>query len=329
MSPLTRTMRAVTQQRYGGTDRLVLAEVPVPSPGPGEALVRVEAAGVDRGVWHLMTGRPYLMRVIGFGLRGPKSAPGMDLAGTVAAVGAGVTGLAVGDDVVGIGTGAFAEYAVAPAAKLVARPASVSAVRAAAVPVSGITALQAVRAAGIEPGQSVLVLGAAGGVGSFALQLARHHGGEVTGVCSAAKREFVEGLGAARVVAYDEGGTAGLGPFDAIIDTGGLRSLRELRTMLAPRGTLVIVGGEGGGPLLGGIGRAVGASLLSRFVAQELVMLMSDEDPDDLAALAALLASGAVVPQVERTFTLAETAAAVDHLAAGNAVGKVVVVTRS
>ena len=328
MDTRTRTMRAITQHRYGGTEQLALADVPVPTPGEGEVLVRVGAAGVDRGVWHLMAGRPLAVR-LAMGFRGPRNPPGMDLAGTVAAFGPGVTGFAVGDEVLGIGKGAFAEYAVAPAKKLVPRPSSLTAAHAGALPISGLTALQAVRAAGVRPGQSVLVLGASGGVGSYAVQLARHAGAEVTGVCSAAKRAFVEGLGAAHVVAYDETSTDGLGPFDAVIYIGALRPLRELRSVLAPRGTLVIVGAEGGGPLLGGLQRSIGAALLSSFVKQRLVMLMSREDGDDLTELTGLVADGHVVPQVERTFTLDETAAAIDHLVEGQVLGKVVVVPGS
>ncbi len=327
MPTITRTMRAVTQQRYGGTDELALADVAVPTPGPGEVLVRVEAAGVDRGVWHLMTGRPLAVRLV-MGLRGPRKPPGMDLCGTVVELGEGVAGFTVGDPVLGIGSGAFAEYAVAPAAKLVVRPPSLTAVRAAALPISGLTALQAVRAAGVEAGQTVLVLGAAGGVGSYVVQIARHRGAIVTGVCSAAKKEFVSGLGAVRVAAYDEESIGDLGRFDVIIDTGGSRRLGELRSALTPRGTLVIVGGEGGGSWFG-MGRQACAVALSPFVSQRLAMVVNSENAVDLAELTGLVATGDVVPQVERTFTLDETAAAIDHLIDGKAVGKVIVVTGS
>ena len=328
MPTLTRTMRAVTQHRYGGTDQLATAVVPVPSPGPGEVLVRVEAAGVDRGVWHLMTGLPRALRFAGFGVRAPRRRLGMDLAGTVVEIGDGVVGFAAGDPVLGIGTGAFAEYAVAPAAKLVVRPPSLSAVRAAALPISGLTALQAVRAAGVVAGQSVLVLGAAGGVGSYAVQVARHRGADVTGVCSAAKRDFVSGLGATRVAAYEEEAIGDLGRFDVIIDTGGSRRLGELRSALTPRGTLMIVGGEGGGSWFG-MGRQACAVALSPFVSQRLAMMVNSENAADLAELTALVVAGDVVPQVERTFGLEETATAIDHLVAGDVLGKVVVVTGS
>ncbi len=328
MHTLTRTMRAVTQHRYGGTGELVLADVAVPAPGPGEVLVRVEAAGVDRGVWHLMTGLPRVLRFAGFGVRAPRKRLGMDLSGIVVEVGDGVTGFAAGDPVLGIGSGAFADYAVAPAAKLVVRPPSLSAVRAAALPISGLTALQAVRAAGVGAGQTVLVLGAAGGVGSYAVQIARHRGAVVTGVCSAAKKEFVRSLGAERVAAYDEESIGGLGRFDVIIDTGGSRRLGELRAALTPRGTLMIVGGEGGGSWLG-MGRQACALALSPFVSQRLAMMINSENAADLAELTALTVDGHVVPRVERTFTLTETATAIDHLVDGKTVGKVVVVTGS
>lgn len=327
MPTLTRTMRAVTQHRYGGTEQLSVADVAVPTPGPGEVLVRVEAAGVDRGVWHLMTGRPLAVRMV-MGVRGPRRPPGMDLSGTVAAVGDAVAGFAVGDEVLGIGRGAFAEYAVAPAAKLVVRPPSLTAVSAAALPISGLTALQAVRAAGVEAGQTVLVLGAAGGVGSYAVQIARHRGAIVTGVSSAAKKELVTSLGADRAAAYDEESIGDLGRFDVIIDTGGSRRLGELRSALTARGTLVIVGGEGGGSWFG-MGRQACAAVLSPFVSQRLTMVVNSENAVDLAELTGLVAAGHVVPAVERTFTLDETAAAIDHLVDGKVLGKVVVVPGS
>ena len=199
-------MRAVTQHRYGGTDQLATADVPVPSPGPGEVLVRVEAAGVDRGVWHLMTGLPRALRFAGFGVRAPRRRLGMDLAGTVVEVGDGVVGFAVGDPGARHRDRRVRRVRRRPAAQLVRTPAVAVRRRAAALPISGLTALQAVRAAGVVAGQSVLVLGAAGGVGSYAVQVARHRGAEVTGVCSAAKTDLVRSLGAPEVIDYDPRG---------------------------------------------------------------------------------------------------------------------------
>lgn len=318
------TMRTIAQSEYGTTADLVRA--PVPKPGPGEVLVEVAAAGVDRGTWHLMTGLPYVVR-LGTGLRGPRRrVPGRDLAGTVAAVGSGVTRFAVGDKVLGIGRGAFAEFAIAPESKLVHMPASLSFGQAAALPISGLTALQAVVDAGrVQKGHKVLVLGASGGVGSFAVQIAKAAGAEVTGVCSGAKADLVGSLGADRVVAYDRGESATVGDYDLVIDIGGRRPVRALRRLASDRGTVVIVGGEGGGRIAGGVGRQIRAALLSRFVRQRLLMMLSKESATDLQRLVALVESAGLTPAVDREFALEDASAAVEHVADGRARGKVVV----
>lgn len=323
------TMRAMVQDRYGpATDVLRLAEIDRPTIGDDEVLLQVHAAGVDRGVWHLMAGLPYLVRLVGYGVRAPKTrVRGREVAGTVVALGAEVSTLRVGDEVFGIAEGSFAEYAPARADKLAPRPKNLTVVQAACAPVSGLTALQAVRDRGhVQPGQKVLVIGASGGVGTFAVQIAKAFGAEVTGVCSAAKSDLVAALGADHVIDYTHGDITDDGHrYDVIVDVGGHRSLARLRRALTAHGTLVIVGSETGGRWLGGFDRSLRAPLLSRFVSQELGALTASENRDDLIALAALIESGHVTPAVDRAFPLAETAAAIQYMTDGHARGKVVV----
>jgi NADPH:quinone reductase-like Zn-dependent oxidoreductase len=245
-------MKAIVQDRYGAADVLELREIDQPVPTDDEVLVRVEAAGVDAGVWHLMTGLPYLVRLFGFGLRRPKvGVRGRDVAGRVEAVGKEVTRLRPGAAVFGICEGSFAEYACVREDKAAPKPASLSFEQAAAVPISALTALQGLRDKGqVKPGQKVLIIGAAGGVGSFAVQLAKAFGAEVTGVCSTTKADLVRSIGADHVVDYTRDDFAdGARHWDLILDTAGDRSLSHLRRALTPRGTLVIVGvkGEEGG----------------------------------------------------------------------------------
>ena len=264
------TMRAIRQERFGtvAAEVFSMATTEIPTPGADEVLVRVHAAGVDRGVWHLMAGLPYAVRAAGFGIRAPKTpTPGMDLSGTVVSVGADVDGFAPGDDVYGIGNGAYAEYAVAPAEKLAHKPDHLDHTQAAVLAISGLTALQAVRdQASVQPGQKVLVVGASGGVGSYAVQIAKAFGAEVTGVASSSKLDLVRGLGADHVVDYTASDFTDTDDrYDAIIDTGGNRRLRDLRRILTDDGTLVIVGGEGGGKWLGGTDRQLRAMALSPF----------------------------------------------------------------
>src|SRR3954452_144378 len=288
-----------------------MAVVGRPTPGACEVLVRVQASSVDRGTWHVMAGLPYPIRLAGFGLRRPKYAnPGRNLAGTVDAVGDGETGFALGDAVFGIGTGTFAEYAVAPTATIAAMPATLTFDQAAAVPVSGLTALQAVRDHGrVRAGQAVLVVGASGGVGSFAVQIAKAFDAEVTGVCSTGKVDLVRSLGADHVIDYTRDDfAAGEHRYDVILDIGVHRRLSHLRRVLTPRGTLVIVGGETDGRWLGGFDRSLRAVLLSLFVPQTLSMLASKENAKDLSELRDRIETGEVTPAIDRTYPLSEAA---------------------
>jgi NADPH:quinone reductase-like Zn-dependent oxidoreductase len=324
------TMRAIVQHRYGTApeDVLGLEHIGKPAIGDDEVLVHVRAAGVDRGTWHLMAGLPRLARFIGFGLRAPKTpVPGLDVAGTVEAVGKDVADLEPGDHVFGTAKGSFAEYAVAKASKLAPKPANLSFEQAAAVPVSATTALQAVRKARVQPGQRVLVVGASGGVGTFAVQIAKALGAEVTGVASTAKVDLVRAIGADFVIDYTREDFAdGRRRFDAIIDIGGNRRISHLRRALTPKGTLVLTGGENGGIWLGGIERNLRAQLLSPFVGQKLGAFVARQRRDDLIVLRDMIEAGAITPAIERPYPLAETAAAIRHLADGQVRGKVVVV---
>ncbi len=326
------TMAAVVQDEFGRAGDVLRLEQnePVPEPGDGEVLVKVHAAGVDRGVWHLVAGHPYMVRIAGFGIRRPKlRIPGFDFAGRVERVGAGVGSVKPGDEVFGIAKGSFAEYACAVEDKVVAMPETVGPIEAAAVPISGLTALQAVRdQAKLEAGESVLVIGASGGVGSFATQIARSFGAEVTGVCSTAKVEVVRELGAERVADYTREDLAGLGAtFDAVIDTGGNRTLRDLRGLLKPEGRLVIVGGEQAGKILGGTDRQLRAMLLSPFVRQKLRAFVSSENGEDIETLRGLIDSGQLRPVIDRSLPLEQAAAAIKLLEEGGVAGKLVLET--
>lgn len=318
-------MKAIVQDRYGSPDVLEFRDADRPSPGAGEVLVRVHAAGVDPGVGHLTTGRPYLLRLLGFGLRRPKQpVRGLDFAGTVEEAGDGVTRVRPGEEVFGVCEGAFAEYAVAKQDLVAAKPARLSFEQAATVLVSGGTALQALRDTGrVRPGQRVLVIGAAGGVGTFAVQLAKAFGANVTGVCSTAKTDLVRTLGADHVVDYTREDFAAR-QYDLIVDTAGLRSLSALRRALTPRGTLVIVGGENGGKWLGGIQRVFRAALLNPFVRHRLCGLVSRVRGADLEDLRDLIESGRLTPVLDRTYPLADAADAIGHVHAGRAAGKTV-----
>ena len=321
------TMPAIVQDVYGDTsDVLRLAEIGRPEPGSGEMLVRVAAAGVDRGVWHLMAGKPYAAR-LAFGLRTPSNpVRGREFAGRIEAVGAGVTTGRPGDEVFGIGDGTFAEYVIAPEKKVAPKPANMTPVQAAAVPISASTALQAVRDHGrVAAAEKVLVIGASGGVGSFAVQIAKAFGAEVTGVSSTSKLDLVRSLGADHVLDYTRSAIVDGGErYDVVLDIGGDRPLRQLRKVLTPHGRLVIVGGEGGGRWLG-IGRQLRAAALSPFVGQTLSFFVNRENAADLVVLAGLIESGQVTPAIDRTFPLAEAPAAVTYLTDGRARGKVVV----
>jgi NADPH:quinone reductase-like Zn-dependent oxidoreductase len=322
-------MRAVVQDAYGTADVLRLAEVVRPTAAVDDVLVRIRAAGVHIGDWHVMAGRPYLMRLMGFGVRAPRArVRGMDVAGTVVAVGANVTRLRVGDEVFGTCDGSFAEYACARDKTLAHKPSNLTFEQAAAVPTSACTALQALRQAGpIVPGQRVLIIGASGGVGLFAVQIAKAYGAEVTGVCSTGKVELVRSVGADRVIDYTtEDFTASGRQHDLILDLGGTRPLSALRPALAPRGTLVLVGGEGGGRWIGGaMVRSLRAVVLSPFLRQNLRMVLATTKAQDLELLSELLADGKVTPVIDRAYPLVQAPDALRHLIGGQARGKVVV----
>jgi len=321
-------MRAIVQDTYGTAAVLQLAQVARPSIGDDEVLVRVRAAGLDRGTWHLMTGQPYLMRIMGFGLRAPKNrVPGLDVAGTVAEVGSAVTGFAVGDGVFGISRGSFAEFAAVREDKLAHKPANLSFEEAAVVPISAGTALQALTDAGqVRAGQRVLIIGASGGVGTYAVQLARAFGAEVTGVCSTGKIDLVRSLGADHVVDYTRDDFADtLGRYDLILDIAGNATLSRLRGALTRTGSLVIVGGEEGGRWTGGFGRSLRAPLLSMFVRQRLMMLVSKERASDQERLKTLVAAGKVAPAIDSTYPLSGVPEAMRRLAAGGVRGKVAI----
>ena len=323
-------MKAIVQDRYGSADVLEIRDVDKPTFGDSEVLVRVRAAGVDRGVWHLMTGLPYFLRLIlpDLGLRAPKNpVRGSDVAGVVEAVGKDVTDFQPGDEVFGIGIGSYAEYTRVPQEKLAAKPANLTFEQAAVVPISGLSALQAVRDSGkVQPGQKVLIIGASGGVGTFAVQIAKSFGAEVTAVCSRTKVDLVRSLGADHVIDYTrEDFAEGEQRYDVILDTGGHSSLSRLRRALAPRGTLVIVGAETDGKWFGGFDRSIRAMLLSRFVGQKLVAFVNSENAEDLIAIKELIESGKVTPTVDRTFSLSEAPKAVSYLTEGHARGKVAI----
>jgi NADPH:quinone reductase-like Zn-dependent oxidoreductase len=322
-------MKAMVQDTYGPADAAGLRDIGRPEAGEEQVLVRVRAAGVDRGVWHLMTGLPYPVRLAGYGIRAPKTPiPGMDLAGVVEAVGKNVTRCQPGDEVFGIGQGTFAEYACAHQGKLAPKPANLTFTQAAVIAISGLAALQGLRDHGrVAPGQQVLIIGASGGVGTFAVQLAKAFGAEVTGVCSGTKADLVRSLGASHVIDYtrDDFATAGQ-RYDLILDTGGNSPLSRLRRALTPAGTLVIVGGEAGGRWLGGTDRQLRALVLSLFVGQKLTAFISAEKHQDLVALKDRIEAGQLTPVIDRTYPLSEAPKAIRYLQEGHARGKVAII---
>jgi NADPH:quinone reductase-like Zn-dependent oxidoreductase len=323
-----RTMRAIVQDRYGDVSMLRHEHIAIPDVADNEVLVRVHAAGLDRGTWHLMTGKPYLMRIAGLGFRGPKDRVlGRDLAGTVAAVGADVSGFEVGDEVYGVGRGSFAQYAVARADKLASKPVSLTFEQAAVVPISAATALQALCDHGrLEPGQRVLVIGASGGVGSYAVQLAKALGAEVTGVASTAKLDLVRSLGADHVIDYTRDDFARTGVrFDLVLDIAGNSKLSRLRRALTRKGTVVIVGGEDGGDLTGGMSRTLRALALSPFISQRFANFINKERASDLDRLTGLIDAGQVTPSIQQTYPLDQVPQAIRQLAAGQVRGKVAI----
>jgi NADPH:quinone reductase-like Zn-dependent oxidoreductase len=319
-------VRAVVQTGYGGAEVLQLAAIERPRPGPREVLVQVRAAGLDRGTWHLMTGRPYLVRLV-IGLVRPKQPVlGLDVAGTVVAVGAEVTRFKPGDEVFGIGRGSFAELTVAREDKLAHKPAGLSFAQAAVSGVSALTALQALEAGRFTKGERVLIIGASGGVGTFAVQLARLLGAEVTAVCSTSKVELVRSLGAAHVLDYTTTDFTQQGTYDLILDIAGNTRLAKLRRILTPTGRLVFVGGENGGDYTAGFGRQLYALLLAPFVKQRFLPFMAKEHYTDLERLARWLEAGSLRPVIDRECPLQDVAQAMRDLEDGRVRGKVAVV---
>ncbi len=325
-------MSAIVQDTYGSADVLELRDIDTPVVGDDDVLVRVHAASAHIGDWHIMTGLPYMLRIIartsGFGLRAPKaSVRGQDFAGRVEAVGKDVTRFQPGDEVFGTCDGSFAEYATARQDKVAPKPANLTFEQAATVPTSGFAALQALRDKGrVRPGQKVLIIGAGGAVGTFAVQIAKAFGAHVTGVCSTSKVDLVRSIGADEVIDYTRVDFADSGQhYDLILATAGARTLSQLRRALTPRGTLVIVGAEGGGRWFGGFDRSLRAPMLSPFVSQKLRMLASKENGEDLVVLKELIETGKVTPVIDKTYPLSEVPEAMRHLEAGHARGKVVI----
>ena len=321
------TMRAIVQDTYGCADVLRIAQIPRPTVADNQILIRVHAAGLDRGTWHLMTGKPYLQRVV-LGFRGPRNpVPGRDVAGTVVAVGPAVTRFSVGDEVYGIGPGSFAEYTVARQDRLARKPANITFEQAAVVPVSAMTALRALSDVGhVATGQKVLVVGASGGVGSYAVQLAKAFGAEVTGVASTGKLDLVRTLGADHVIDYTRDDFAnGTDHYDLILDIAGNPTLSRLRRALTPTGTAVIVGGEEGGNLTGGMNRQFRALALSPLVRQRLTMLTPKEHATVLERLTELIEAGQVTPSIDRTYPLERVPEAMRQLEAGDVRGKIAI----
>jgi NADPH:quinone reductase-like Zn-dependent oxidoreductase len=322
-------MKAIVQDTYGPADVLELREIERPEVGENDVLVRVRAAGSGPDVWHIMTGQPYMARAA-LGFRRPKvRVRGWDVAGTVEAVGASVTDFRPGDAVMGVAEGgSFAEYALTSPDKLVPKPANLSFEQAAALPISGVTALQALRdKAHVQPGQTVLVIGAGGGVGTLAVQVAKAFGAHATGVASSSKLDLVRSIGADDVIDYThEDFTNGSMKWDVIVDTAGRRPLRQLRRALTPKGTLVVVGGDGGGRWTGGFFRGMlRGPLVSPFVGQKLMGLNSKVTQEDLRGVAELAEAGKLTPVIGHTYALSETPEAIRELEAGHAAGKLVI----
>jgi NADPH:quinone reductase-like Zn-dependent oxidoreductase len=318
-------MKAAVRTRYGNPEVLQVTTLARPVPQSNEVLVRVKAAGLDFGQWHLMTGKPYAVR-LATGLTRPRQPVlGMDLSGVVDAVGAEVTRFRVGDAVFGASSRTYAEFACAREDELCLKPERLSFEQAAASPISGVTALIALRdVAKVTSGQSVCVIGAGGGVGSWAVQLAQHFGAEVTAVCSTSKGEFVRSLGATAVIDYTRRPLPIDGCFDVILDLAGNRPLRVLRRALAPRGTLVLGGGEAGDRIFGGMGRTLRALLWSMFLEQRLSMLVGIVKPEPLRALADILGQPGVNPAIDRVLPLEQVARGMRALASGQVRGKLV-----
>ena len=319
-------MKAIVQDEYGSADVLRFEDVEAPVAGKGEVLLRVGAASAFIGDWHVMTGTPYAIRLVS-GLRSPKQRVlGQDVAGTVEGVGDGVTAFRVGDEVFGVGVGTFAEYATARPDRLAPKPTNLSFEEAATVPTTGLTALQGLRKVGkVRSGQTVLVIGAAGGVGSFAVQIAKAFGAHVTGVSSTSKVDLVRSIGADDVIDYTREEIAdGTRRYDVIFDTAGNREVSYLRGALTPKGTLVLAGGEGAGRWLG-MGRVVRAKAMSPFVGQRMTNFLERPNSEDLLVLKDLIEAGKVTPVIGATYPLSDVPTAMRELGTGHGRGKVVI----
>ncbi|EPX64954.1 zinc-containing alcohol dehydrogenase / quinone oxidoreductase [Cystobacter fuscus DSM 2262] len=324
-----KTMNAIVQPAYGSVEVLRFEEVERPELGDGEVRVRVHAAAVCQGDVHLLTGTPYLVRLV-FGLLRPKRRiAGQEMAGTVEEVGPHVTALKPGDEVYGqVPGGAFAEYVCAPADLFAPKPANLTFEQAAAVPISGMTALQGLRDVGqLKPGQKVLINGASGGVGTFAVQIAKALGAEVTAVCSTRHVDKVRSLGADRVIDYTrEDFTRGPERYDVMLDLVGNRPVSDCRAVLAPKGVFVSSAGSPGGNWIGPVVWILGVMLAGMFGSQRMTSLMARPRREDLLVLRSLIEAGKVTPVIEQRYALRETAAALSHVAEGHAQGKTVIV---
>ena len=322
-------MKAVVYTNYGSPDVLEIRDVKKPTPNDDQVLVKVRAASLNPLDWHFMEGTPYIMRALGTGLRKPKDPRlGVDLAGEVEAVGKSVTQFKPGDEVFGTGHGAaFAEYVCAGKTKLVLKPANLTFEQAASVPIAAITALQALRDKGqIQPGQKVLINGASGGVGTFAVQIAKSFGAEVTGVCSTRNVDMVRSIGADHVIDYTKEDFTKAGQrYDLMLDNVGNHSLLDCRRVLNPDGKYIMVGGQSG-RWIDPLPRALSSSMLSRFVSQKMGMMLAQLKKDDLTILADLMQAGKVTPVIDRRYRLSELPAAMRYLETGHARGKVVIV---
>jgi NADPH:quinone reductase-like Zn-dependent oxidoreductase len=324
-------MRAVVYTDYGPPDVLEVKDIKKPEPNDDQVLVKVHAAAVNPYDWHFIRGTPYMMRMMMGGLRKPKDPRiGVDYAGTVEAVGKNVTRFKPGDEVFGNRTGAFAEYLCARADRAIAlKPANITFEQAAGVPVAGLTALQGLRDHGkVQPGQKVLINGASGGVGTFAVQIAKALGAEVTGVCSTRNVDLVRSLGADHVIDYTkEDFTKGDERYDVILDNVGTQPLSGFRRVLKPNGICVIIGGGGpnDGKWVGPMARPIKAKLMSPFISQKIGMMMAQGNPDDLKLIADLMQAGKVTTVIDRTYPLSEIREAVRYVEAGRARGKVII----
>jgi NADPH:quinone reductase-like Zn-dependent oxidoreductase len=327
-------MKAIIQDRFGSPDVLHLEDVQRPEPGDGEVLVRVHAASVNALDWHVMRGDPYIARLSAdFGRRAPKARTrGVDIAGRVEAVGAAVTRFCPGDEVFGGAPGAFAEYACTPESRIERKPANLTFEQAAAIPMAANTALTGLRDVGrVHSGQRLLINGASGGVGTFAVQLAKAYGAEVTAVCRTGNMDLVRSLGADHVVDYTRDDFTRAGArYDVVLDLVGNRSITDLRRALVPNGTLILSGGgvSRGGSLVGPMGLMFRGMALSRFVRHRIVMFTARLNEDNLATLRELAESGTITPIIDRTYPLAQTPDAIRYLETEHARAKVTITVK-